>query len=130
MAETYLLDTDILIEYLRGRQKAIQYLESLKGELVISVISVAELAAGLKDEDEEHQLKSLLVALKPIPVDLLISQTGGEFQRTYGFKYGTGLADALIAATAHHMTATLVTFNKRHFSVLEKIEVPYQLHES
>ena len=50
MAERSLIDTDVLIEYLRGREKAIEYLEGLEADLSTSVISVAELFAGSQEE--------------------------------------------------------------------------------
>jgi predicted nucleic acid-binding protein len=43
VAERLLLDTDVLVEYLRGRQTAVDYLESLTSDLCVSVISVADL---------------------------------------------------------------------------------------
>ncbi len=43
MAERLLIDTDVLIEYLLGWEKAVEYLEGLVSDLSISVISVAEL---------------------------------------------------------------------------------------
>ena len=50
---------------------------------------------------------------------------GGLYRRDYGQSHGTGLADALIAATAEENGATLVTFNQRHFPMVE-IRVPYE----
>jgi predicted nucleic acid-binding protein len=39
--------------------------------------------------------------------------------------HGTGLADALIAASAEAAGATLVTLNRRHFPMLAEVLVPY-----
>lgn len=54
MAERYLIDTDVIIEYLRGREKAVRFLESIEGELYLSVISVAGLHSGERGRDERR----------------------------------------------------------------------------
>jgi len=120
-----LLDTDILIEYLRGRQKAVEYLEGLTSDLHVSVISVAELFAGVRDE-EERSLKQFLLAFTTLPVTEKVARLGGLYRRDYRPSHGTGLADALIAATAEENGFGLVTFNRRHFPMVPEITVPYE----
>lgn len=68
MAGRLLVDTDVLIEYLRGRNEAVEYLEGLTQDLYLSVISVAELFAGVKGDKEEKVLKQLLLAFTILPV--------------------------------------------------------------
>ncbi|MCA1719025.1 MAG: type II toxin-antitoxin system VapC family toxin, partial [Actinobacteria bacterium] len=48
------------------------------------------------------------------------------YRRDYGPSHGTGLADALIAATTEETGADLVTFNRRHFPMISRITVPYE----
>ncbi|MBA2345840.1 MAG: type II toxin-antitoxin system VapC family toxin, partial [Rubrobacter sp.] len=115
-----------LIEYLRGRSEAVEYLEGLTSDLYISVISVAELFAGVKGDEEEESLKQLLLAFVVLPVTEKIARLGGLYRRDYKPSHGTGLADALIAATAEENGADLVTFNRRHFPMLPRITVPYE----
>ena len=124
MPRTFLFDTDVLIEYLRGKTKIIEYLENFSGEHFISSITVAELFAGVRDEEEKSNLEKFILAFKVIPVDLEISKTGGLFQKEYGKTHGTGLADALIAATAYHCKATMVTLNQKHYRMLEHLQSP------
>lgn len=126
VSETLLVDTDVLVEYLRGRQKAIDYLETLDEDLLISVISVAELFAGIRDRDEEQALGQFLLAFLTVPVTEPIAELAGSYRRQYGRTHGTGLADALIASTSVESGAELVTFNRRHFPMLEKVKVPYK----
>jgi len=52
MAERVLIDTDVLIDYLRGRAEAVSYLENLTGQLLISAVTVAELYAGVREGAE------------------------------------------------------------------------------
>ena len=120
-----LIDTDVLVEYLRGRGEAAEYLEGLASDLHLSAISVAELFAGVRGDEEEKSLNQLLQKFVVLPVTQEAARLGGLYRRDHGPGYGTGLADALIAATAEVAGADLVTFDQRHFPMLSKIVVPY-----
>jgi predicted nucleic acid-binding protein len=126
VADRLLLDTDVLIEYLRGREEAIEYLEGLTSDLYLSVISVAELFAGVKGDEEERSLKQFLLAFAVLPVTEETARLGGFYRRDFGPSHGTGLGDALIAATAVENGAELVTFNRRHFPMVSGVSVPYE----
>lgn len=125
MTEDYLIDTDVIIEYLRGSHQAIEYLEELDGGLYISVLSVAELYSGVRGNDEERALEQFLLAFGIINVDEKLAKMGGIHRRKYHSSHGTGLADAIIAASAQKIDAVLVTFNQRHYPMYEKVHVPY-----
>ena len=125
MAERLLLDTDVLIEYLRGRKDAVEYLEGLGSDLHVSVISVAKLFAGAGGDREERSLRQFLLAFDVLPVTERVARTGVLYQRDHGPSHGTGLADALIAATAEENGADLVTFNGRHFPMVAS-KMPYE----
>ena len=125
MAGRLLIDTDVLVEYLRGRSEAAEYLEGLTSDLYISVITVAELFAGVKGDEEQKSLKQLLLAFVILPVTEKTARLGGLYRRDYGRSHGTGLADALIAATAEENGSDLVTFNRCHFPMVSRITVPY-----
>jgi len=75
-------------------------------------------------------LSQFLLAFEVLPVTAEVGQVGGLFRRDYGPSHGTGLADALIGATAQIHGATLVTFNSRHYPMLnlENVQVPYVRH--
>jgi len=120
-----LIDTDVLIDYLRGKQEAVDYVDNLTAPLFLSVITVAELYAGVRDGAERTQLDAFINAFSTVPLDREIGVTGGLYRRDYGKSHGTGLADALIAATARLHSLTLVTLNKKHFPMLTSIIVPY-----
>lgn len=126
MAERLLVDTDVLIEYLRGRGEAVEYLETLSSDLYLSVISVAELFAGARGDEEERSLTQFLLAFTVLPVTEKVARLGGLYRRDFRPSHGTGLADALIAATAIENGANLVTFNRRHFPMVSGITVPYE----
>jgi predicted nucleic acid-binding protein len=121
----YLLDTDVLIEYLRGKQQAAEFLEGLDGELLLSAITVAELFSGAKGTQEIEALDQFILAFQVIPIDDRLARQGGMIRQQYHLSHGVGLADALIAATALDREAQLVTFNRRHFPMVEDARQPY-----
>jgi predicted nucleic acid-binding protein len=125
VAAPLLLDTDVLVDYLRGRTEAATYLEARTEPLLISTITVAELFAGVRDGAERLLLEDFLSAFEIVVLTREIAQEGGLYRRDYGPSHGVGLADALIAATAGLRQARLVTLNARHFPMLT-VEVPYQ----
>ena len=124
----YILDSDILIEHLRGREQAKTFLAQLNqdGELLVSVMTVAELIAGIRRNREEEGVEALLRLVRVIPVDESIARLGGSIRRQYQQSHGTGIVDALIAATAELTGATLITFNQRHFPMIANLQVPYE----
>ncbi|MBC7921775.1 MAG: type II toxin-antitoxin system VapC family toxin [Ferruginibacter sp.] len=126
MAESLLIDTDVLIDYLRGKAEAVSYLESRSESLLISVITVAELYAGIRDGAERKKLDEFTRAFGIVAVDREIAVNGGLYRRDYLKSHNVGLADALIAATAEIHRARLVTLNGKHFPMLSNAIIPYQ----
>ncbi|MBM4081390.1 MAG: type II toxin-antitoxin system VapC family toxin [Planctomycetes bacterium] len=126
MAERVLLDADVLIDYLRDVPEAVAYLESLEGVLLVSVITVAELYAGVRDGQERAKLDAFINAFDIVMLDREMAIKGGLYRRDYAKSHDTGLADALIAATAEARKARLVTLNKKHFPMLTDVIVPYR----
>ena len=125
MAKKLLIDTDLLVDYLRELPAAVSYLESVKDELVTSAIVVAELHAGVREGEERTALGQLLSLFEVIPVDANLAERGGLLRRDFGPRHGTGLADAIIAATAQQTGAELITLNAKHFPMLQHVTVPY-----
>jgi predicted nucleic acid-binding protein len=99
-----LLDSDVLIDHLRGRR----HLQT--AGLAVSVITRTELHAG--PEREEPAVDAMLAELEEIQVDATIARRAGRIQRATGLK----IADALIAATALEHDMAVMTRNRRHFT--------------
>jgi predicted nucleic acid-binding protein len=125
MTKKLLIDTDVLIDYLRGQPQAVEFLESQTEVLLISTMTIAELYAGVRDGKEMEMLNALIRAFQVVPIDESISTKGGLYRRDYGKSHGMGLADAIIAATAELNQVTLVTLNQKHFPMITDILVPY-----
>jgi len=123
-ASQLLIDSDVLIEYLRGSEPATLFLETLERRPATSVICMAELLAGVRNEPEREAIECFLQTFEILPVDENIARLGGHYRKTYTKSHNTGLADALIAATATHYNLQLATFNTRHYPMLSAIS-PY-----
>ena len=76
-----LFDTDVLIDYLRGRTEAVEYIDTLSVPLFVSVITVAELYAGVRDGTERMQLDAFISAFGILPLEHTIAITGGLYRR-------------------------------------------------
>ncbi len=120
-----LIDTDILIDYLRDRPEAVSYINNLTEPLCVSVITVAELYAGVREGEERTRLNTFMLAFSIIPVDAAIAVAGGLLRRDYGKSHGTGLADALIAATVQLRGFRFAGLNRKHFPMLADMITPY-----
>lgn len=120
-----LLDTDVLIEVLRGKEKAKVFLQSITRNAVpcCSVISVAELCAGMYP-DEQDATFSLIDALLIIPVSRQIAECSGQFKRN-SKSQKLELADCLIAATAWVEGAALATGNVKDYPMKEITILPF-----
>jgi len=125
-ASGYLIDSDVLIDFLRGVSEARSFISASQRAL-ISVVSVAELCAGTSTAAELQNVERMLSLFEIVAATTEIAKTAGAFKRQFGPSHGVGMADALIAATAQHSNAVLATRNKKHFPMLSNIIVPYSL---
>lgn len=122
----HLLDTCVLIDYLRDREAAVQFIRRLTARPSISVVTVAELYAGVRNDRERNAIEALSALLVVRDVDFEIARLAGTYRLQYRRSHGVGMPDALIAATARIHDARLVTRNARHFPMLDDLLVPYQ----
>ena len=121
MPKRALLDTDVLIWHLRGRESTRRWIEELKagGVPCCSSLSVTEIVLGMRPK-EEAATRSLLEALDVIPVDRRVAWRAGELIRASA-QHGVTLdfVDATIAATCITHGLILATYNVRHYSMPE-----------
>jgi predicted nucleic acid-binding protein len=113
------LDTDVLIDVLRGRASARAFLLRATDHAIpcCSVISVAEIHAGMRSE-ERDQTSALLDSLVLVDVTRAIAELAGRFKQRERSRR-LELADCLIAATAVVETAVLATGNARDYPMPE-----------
>jgi len=123
----WLVDTNILIDHLRGISKATTFLRQARssGTLWLSAITVAEVYAGqgTRQPKQAAKISRLLNLFRIAYVDGSVGRLGGEIARDVG----TALPDALIAATAARKGLVLATRNTSHFTNIPNLNVraPY-----
>lgn len=125
MSGPILLDTDVLVDFLRGNDKAVAYVELHADDIILSAITAAELYAGVKGDAELEKLDALLSVFEVVPVDAALARSGGLHKRDYGASHRVGLADGIIAATAESRGAALKTLNTRHYPMLKGLKPTY-----
>ena len=125
MAKPVLVDTDVMVDFLRGHPKAVALLQACSNRIILSSIVVAELYAGVRGADELSALDSLIALFRVVPVTPALARAGGLYKRDYAKSHGVGLADAIIAATADAENAELKTLNARHYPMLKGLNPPY-----
>lgn len=119
-----LVDTDVLIWYLRGNEKAAKSLESLDS-FCISVVTYMELVRGMRNAKELRTLKQTLREweVKVVQIESEISMKAAMYVEEYFLSHSMQLADALIAATASHLGAEILTANDKHYKHLKDIKI-------
>jgi predicted nucleic acid-binding protein len=125
MTKSILLDTDVLVDFFRGHNKASAFLNAQSDRIILSSIVVAELYAGVKGDAEQVVLKDFISLFRVIPVDTEIAKTGGLYKRDYARSHGVGFADAILAATAESENAQLKTLNTKHYPMFKGLRPAY-----
>ena len=121
MVSDYLFDSGILIRHLRDQIGYPELVDRLTddAEAYISAITRLEIVRGMQ-EHERRETFDLLDSLETIPMTREIADLAGELIRSWRVKgVILGDADALVAASALHVGAPLVTTNARHFPMPE-----------
>ena len=119
-----LLDTDVLIDLLRGREATQLFLQDLSRRATpcCSVISVAEIYVGMRPE-EEAQTMLLLDGLLIVPLTREMAEVAGIFKRRSKSRQ-LELADCLIAATGFIEGAAVATGNVKDYPMPEITVIP------
>ena len=123
-----LLDSDILIDYLRGLSAARNYFKSVDAA-AISIVSVTELVSGARNDEEEAAINELFSTMHIVGVDEKIAREAGRLRRQFLRSHNVETADALIAATSILHRLQMVTLNRRHYPMLADVLVPYRKRE-
>lgn len=80
MNSSLLVDTDIIIDFLRGSDQAVRYVKSHSQYIIISAVTVAELYAGVREGSERESLDEFITLFPVIPITSEIAQIGGLYR--------------------------------------------------
>ena len=118
-----IIDTDVLIWYLRGNNKAKDIVED-NIPFSISVVTYMEIIQGMKNKEEFKifQKQMLKWNTKIIQINQEISSRAMFYVQEYSLNHSMMLADALIAATVVQNSEILITANDKHYKFIPNIE--------
>ena len=116
----YLLDSDVIIEFLRGNKTTISLIHELADDGIgCSVLTSMEVKRGLFSKQEKEAIY-FFRAMKIYSVIPKIGDLAVDFIKEWRSKGKTlQLIDTAIAATAVTNNLTLVTYNKRDYPMKE-----------
>lgn len=126
---TVLLDTDRVVDWLRGRRDARQLLQTLAGDgFAISLMTYGEIYTGIwrgrGGTVKENAFLDFLREARVLPLDEAIMRRFGQIQANLlDSGQGIGVSDVLIAATALHHDLTLVTRNLDHYRRIPDLKI-------
>jgi predicted nucleic acid-binding protein len=124
----YVLDTDILIDVLRGHQPAIAWFTTLSELPSVSGFVVMELIQNCQNKQEVNQVFRLTAPLSLIWLTEADCDNALSDFSKYRLSDGVGLLDSLIAHCAVSKNKTLCTFNVKHYRVIPNLKIiqPYE----
>ena len=119
-----LVDTDVIIWYMRGNQNALKILEKYRG-FTISVVTYMELVQGMRNKNELATLRRALKSwnTKIIYITEEISSKAMFYVEQHYLSHSVQLADALIGATAVSHGISLLTGNDKHYKIVKEIKL-------
>ena len=119
-----LIDTDVLIWYLRGNIKAKNVLDKTSS-LTISDVTFIELVQGVRNKEELRRIKSFLnnAQIHSLPITAQVSNKACFLIETYSLSHNLRLADALIAATADSYGEILLTGNLNDYKMISSLRL-------
>jgi len=123
---SFLVDSDVLIDYLKGFDLACVLMETHIDRIGLSVITIAEIRAGIKGIEEEEALDQFLSVIPHYDVTRTIAEMGGDWVRQFGRSHGVEIPAALIAATAATHNLELKTLNTKHYPMMKDLAQAYQ----
>ena len=121
-----LVDTDVLIWFLRGQNSARDAIARCRS-VELSAVSYMELVQGVRDKKELRMLRRTigLNGWRILPLTEEIGHRATHYVENYALSNGIRMADALIAASAVQSDATLMTANVRHYKCIPDITLEH-----
>ncbi len=123
-----LVDTDVLIDVQRGHPPALAWFAALADLPAVPGFVTMELIQDARNGREIRRALKLVAPLQVVwPTEADCARALSDFT-AYHLRYGLGILDALIAGCAVGLSATLYTFNKKHYRVVPGLKTaqPYK----
>lgn len=126
---TVMLDTSIIVDHLRGDERAVRLLTELfeqEEQVWAATPTRTEILAGIRPR-EGKPMADLFEILSWVEIDTAIGDAAGELAQRYRSSHsGIDTTDYLIAAAAESIGARLVTLHVKHFPMFPRLQPAYQ----
>ena len=119
--EKIVLDTNILIEILKGNQETVTKVQSFENELCISAITVMELFYGAINKAEVKKLENFILLFTVIHTNENISRKAINLVKQYAKSHTLDIPDSIIASTALTLECELFTYNTKDFKYIDNL---------
>lgn len=118
----YLLDSDILIDFFKLKEPAIDIIQEVNttGKIAISTVTITELRSGWKRSEANRLLQQLynMCIIKPVTKE--VAEQAGIWRQEYSAKgLQLNTVDTIIAATSIIYNYCLVTNNTKDYPMPE-----------
>jgi predicted nucleic acid-binding protein len=126
---TVLLDTDVLIECLRGTPQAQTWLNSHIDEaFAVPGIVAMELIVGCRNQAEQKRTQDFLSLFDVVWPDAQDMARAYDLLTLHRLASNIGIPDCILAAMALNRSTPLYTFNMKHYRVISRLDAqaPYQ----
>ena len=119
-----LIDTDVIIWYMRGNKKASALIDKQE-PFAISAVTYMELVQGMRNRIEFNRFRRMILSknIAIIHISEEISSRAIYYVEEYSLSHSLLIADALVASTATDHGLTLVTGNAKHFRAVKDLDV-------
>ncbi len=118
-----LIDTDIIIDHLRGHSvsgnllKKIIFDDYFRG-FYSSITEIELFSAEIIDDEQAKNINMLLSSLVRLDINSEIARAAGNLLGKYRKSNGLEMADAIIAATAINYGLPVISRNVKHYSFI------------
>jgi predicted nucleic acid-binding protein len=106
-----LVDLDILVDYLRGDERAVGFIQTNAERIILAAPVVAALYAGASGPADTASLDDVLGLFPVIPVSREIARAAGLYLAEFGRSHGLKQARAVMAAVTEAEQAELKTLD-------------------
>lgn len=118
-----IIDTSILIDYLRGGMKWEQFLTEIEEdiELFLPTVVIFELFSGKSSRVNEKAIIRFVGHFKKVDFTETIAKRAGELYRD--INQNLEVPDYIVAASALEIGGIVVTLNKKHFKEIPHLKL-------
>jgi tRNA(fMet)-specific endonuclease VapC len=124
-----ILDSSVIIDYLRGRAPAMTFVASLgsTGALRTHALVVGEVLVGARNRSEQDDIDRFFSGFVVEPIEASDCAVAIELLRQFRLSHNLSLPDAFIAATCLRLSLPVATLNDKHFAMISSLAVvrPY-----